>query len=105
MKLKTKQEIIEYRKFLYADEYPDGDYPNNILYPDPLTDKELDMYIDLGNTNGFKYFSYCPNCYDSWFGASGLDIKEHKLNKCPICEYERVQVYDCSTRVHINKDW
>ena len=34
MKLKTKQEIIEYRKFLYADEYPDGDYPNNILYPE-----------------------------------------------------------------------
>ena len=95
--VKNKDEIIAYRKFLYADEYEDGNVPDDVLNPPPLSNDDIIQECKTANEFGFKYFSYCPNCHDSWFGAGGLDVKIHKLNTCNTCGFEGIKVFDSKT--------
>lgn len=97
MKVKTEQEILEYRKFLYEDEYPDGNLPDNLLYPKPLSKQDIEDECKFARNHGFKYFSYCPNCHDSWIGARGLNNNTPQLHLCPICNYDKVEVYNVNT--------
>lgn len=94
----SEKELIEYRKFLYADEYKDGVVPDDVLNPPPRTDEEIEQDCADAFEFGFKYYSYCPHCHDGFFGASGLDINENKMNRCPICNYNKVQVYNSETK-------
>lgn len=97
MKVKTEQEIIAYRKFLYEDEYPDGNYPEDLLYPKSLSLDDIKQECDFAKKHEFKYFLYCPNCNDSWIGANGLNKDKHPLNVCSTCNYDKVKVFDVNT--------
>lgn len=95
--IKSQKEIIEYRKFLYEDEYPDGNVPDDILNPTPLSKEDILKECKFAKEYGFKYFSYCPNCHDSWYGACGIDPLTRVVHLCVTCNYDKVDVYDTDT--------
>lgn len=93
-KVLSQEEIRKYRQFLYEDEYKDGIVPEEILNPPAMNDKDIKEACKELKEFGFKYLTYCPNCHDSFFGASGLNLKEHKMDVCCTCGYDKTQVYD-----------
>ena len=91
--VKSKEEITKYRKWLYADEYPEDDFPEDLINPPELSKEDILNYCAEAKELGFKYFSYCPNCHDCWYGASGLDVEKNRLELCSTCNYDHVAVY------------
>lgn len=89
----TLEEAMEHRKNFY----PEEDYTQEDICPPELSKEDKIEACKEAKEFGFKWFTYCPNCHESYFGAAGINLEKLKVDKCYVCNNDKLEVYEAKT--------